>query len=437
MPLPRFLREWPWLALLLTACAAPMPKSDVADWLEHHGVPTDFDDGDFEAFDKLFDRVRVVGLGEATHGQHESFELKRELTLHLIEEHGFRWVAFEASSTRARATEEFVQGRSDDLAAAMKGLGMLIWDVEENAKLLRDLRAWNRGAKASERVHFVGIDVQDPPAAARRIAELLPAHPELGARAIELAEQLEPAVSKLWSGELEDYERVAAATQAWTDELAAVRASTPAPEVELELRATELRLGFEMFRSQGGRDRAMAEMLLAALARAGPDARAVVWAHNGHVMRSPLRYLESDELAMGGHLGAALDDDYYAFGFLFGSGGFQANDRDAAGAWGFRRYELGPPPPGSLEAPFVEADRGDFLVDLRIAPSNGPIGEWFGAGHGQRWFGGYNVAPDYAEQAKEASRLPPTFPRADFDGLVFLARTTAALPRDPTRILTP
>jgi erythromycin esterase len=417
------------------ACSAPQPKGAVAAWIADSAAPADPKSAAFAPFSARLRDVRVVGLGEATHGQHESFEKKRELTMHLVRELGFRWVAYEASATRARATEAYVQGEHDDLDAAMKGLGMLIWNVEENATFLRELREFNAQRPEGDRVHFVGIDVQDAAATSARLAELLASQPELAARATEVAAQLEPAAAKLWSGDLEDYERVVAAATTLRDDVERACAARPDLGAECRVRAGELRLGVELFRTPGGRDAALAKTLLAELDRVGPAARAVVWAHDGHVMRSPLRYLESDELAMGGHLAAALGDGYYALGFLFGEGEFQANDRDANGAWGFRRYVLGPPPPGSLEAPFVEAGARDVVIDLRTAPRDGAIGAWLEAGHGQRWYGGYGIAADWAEVARDATRLLPTFPRADYDGLLFLGRTRAASPRDPARIL--
>lgn len=423
------------LLVLLAACAAPAAKtrSPVAGWIAEAAVPAKPKSSKFERFCAALDGVRVIGLGEATHGQHEAFELKRELTLHWVREHGVRLVAYEATATRARATAAYVQGESDDLDAAVKGLGMLIWAIEENATFLRELREWNLGVEPSERVRFVGIDVQDPSAAAERLAELLPDEAEMLAAARAIAAELGPAVSKLWSGEIEDYESLSKRTGELVERLGA-RADLPS---EARVRLTEFRHGVEMFRSPGGRDLALAKLLLAELDAAGPDTRAVVWAHNGHVTRAPLSYLASDELAMGGHLGAALGEQYYALGFLFGEGEFQANDRDEAGAWGFRRYRVGPPPVGALEAPFVEAGRGDCVVDLRGAPRTGEVAQWLETGHGQRWYGGYAIAPDYAEAARDVNRLLPTTPRADYDGLAFLARTSAATPRDPTRIFPP
>jgi erythromycin esterase len=420
---------------LVAACAAPAPKDDVVAWLRANAVATQGRDA-FRGFDEIFERSRVVGLGEATHGQHESFELKRELTLHLVRNHGYRLIAFEAGATRARIRDEYLAGRNDDLEGALSGLGML-FRIDENAALLTELRAWNAKAGPEDQVHLVGVDPGDIGGATKRLTTLLEGvAPELAARATALASEVQPAAAKLASGDRVDYERVnvsAIALAGQVDALCGARKEVPA---EAALRATELRWGVAALGSNGGRDHAMAEMLLATLATSAPKTRAVLWAHNGHVFHAPLRYMESDELATGGHLAAALGKDYYALGFLFGAGGFQALDRNEAGVYGYRRHAIGAPPPGSLEAPFVEAARGDFLVDLRSGPKGGKIGAWLDEGHGQRWFGGLVGPEEIANASGDASTLLPTYPRADFDGLIFLERTTPASPRDPSRIFT-
>ncbi|MBK7874941.1 MAG: DUF2961 domain-containing protein [Planctomycetes bacterium] len=386
-------------------------------------------DRDVAVIARALANARVVGLGEATHGQHESFETKRAITLALVREHGFRVVAYEASSARARASDAYVQGESDDLAAAMKGLGMLVWNVEENAALFEDLRAWNRSAAPADRVHLVGVDVQDPEAAAKRLAELVGAVlPDVAKSALAFAPEIEAAVPKLWRGETEEYERI---TKLAEGVLAAVEGAGDAlgsAAGEAVLRARELRRGIGMHHSPGGRDAAMGEMLLDALERAGPAAKAVLWAHDGHVTNGALRYLGSEEPATGGVLKRALGKDYVAVGFAYGAGEFHALAKDAAGTWGFTRYRTAPPPAGSLEEPFHRARPGSFFVDLRGAPREGPVAAWLDAGHGKRWYGGYGVPEDAFDQSADTTKLLPTFPRADYDALVYLERTTPSRP---------
>jgi erythromycin esterase len=373
------------------------------------------------------DDARVVGLGEATHGQHESFEWKRKITMALVRERGVRVVAYESSATRARAADDYVSGRSDDRRAAILGLGMLIWAVEENAALLDDLRAWNAAAAPADRVRFVGVDVQDPDAAAARLAELVrDADPTLAAHAIGLAGALPAAVESLWRGEPAAYEAAIAG-------LAAVEAAAKASpnldstlQAEIALRAMELRLGGEMFRSAGGRDRAMAEMLLAQLA---PGESAALWAHNEHVKRSSLASLSSPEPAAGGALAETLGRSYVAVGILFDAGEFQALDRRDDGTWGFRRFTVGPAPDGSVERELVTLGLADTFVDLRAVPRGAPP-SWPDVPRPYRIFGGYNIRPEHLSALQ-----PAEAPRHAFDAIILLRSTTAAVPCDPSRRL--
>lgn len=423
------------LAAGLTGCASVEHHDPVAAWIDGEavrlpGAPGDAPSGQGAAgLDRMLGSAVVVGLGEATHGQHESFELKRTITMHLVRHHGYRLVAYEASATRAAACEAYIRGTTDDLASAVAGLGMLIWRVEENAALLRDLRAWNEGRSEPERVHFVGIDVQDIHACAARLAELTArSAPELGARAVQVAQRTEPAVQKLWAGDAADYKQAAEEADAILAAARSLADADPAGSRELLTRAHELRGGVRMFWTLGGRDLAMAEMLRAALAHAGPGAKAIVWAHNMHVSRGPMRYMGSDEPAMGGHLGQALGSGYYALGVAFGEGEFNALDRSGAGPWIFRTYAVDAPPTGSLEWPFSQVAGTPLVVDLRGAPTSGAVAEWITSGHGQRWFGGYNVRPDVRETTRDASALLQTEPRTEYDGILYIPRTTASRP---------
>ena len=192
-----------------------------------------------------------------------------------------------------------------------------------------------------------------------------------------------------------------------------------------------------MYQSRGGRDQAMAELLLAQLDSSNSDVRCVLWAHNAHIQRRPLAYLGSKELAMGGHLAKKLDTRYYALGFAFGEGEFQANFQAPDGTWGFRRYHLSPAPQGSLEATLQTAGLQRFLLDLRSAPDEDAVQQWLETGHGQRWFGGYGVDDRCDEFTRNASTLLQTTPQGDFDGLVYIAKTEAARPIDPQRIINP
>lgn len=426
-----------WARLLAVAAliaAAPLPSQDREVLAGLRAAARPFTDS-AALWRSLGDAVRgarVIGLGEATHGQHEAFEFKRRATMALIRSYGVRVVAYESSASRARRIDAWIQGGEGELPGVLGGFGMLIWTIEENAELLRDLRAWNARAAIADRVRFIGVDAQDGEAVAGRLGELLgPANTSLAGRIDSLVVRGAAATQRMFQGQRGGFDSLQAEVPPVLD---ALRAAETNHAKEISFRGAELQAHLGMYGTPGGRDRAMADLLLAQLA---PGERAVLWAHNAHVKRSALDYLGSPELAMGGHLAAALGEGYYVLGFAFGSGGFQANAQDSSGRWGYRRYQHTAPPTGSLEATLAAAARGDFYVDLRSLRRGSPLHAWMHAPHGQRWWGGYNVPDDADAQTRDAKRLLPMVPARDFDGLVFHLRTTPAVPMDRARILPP
>ena len=408
----------------------------VQKWISQSAIPINQSDLNLGKLDQTLSRMSIVGLGEATHGQHEFFEFKRLLTMHLIKRHGFRLVAYEASVTRTIAANDYVAGKSLDLTAATRGLGMLIWHVHENSELLKALREWNQSAGPNDQVRLIGVDAQDMSAAQKRLIGFLPAGSQAMIERIQAtSKRSQAALNELMAGRPAEWEGASKEIEQLGKDLAMLTPASPTTKEGLELCVLEFLRSMTIYASAGGRDEAMAELLLRQLKTAGPEAKCVLWAHNAHLQHSTLRYLGSEQLAMGGHLTKSLDDRYYAIGFAFGRGEFQANAKDSDGKWGFRRYKLSAAPNGSLDHMLSTAKIDSFLLDLRSAPQDEVIQQWLKAGQGQRWFGGYGVNDDCDQRTQDASTLLPTFPIEDFDGLLYVSETRAAEPIDPSLIL--
>ena len=425
--------------LCLSAHSATAQTDPVQEWLRQAAVPLDAltDSADWAS---RLGSARVVGLGEATHGQRESFVFKRQLTMHLIREHGFRLVAYEANATSALALNAYVQGQTDDVQAAMDSFEMMIWMIEENRALLEDLRTWNQQADPQDRVEFIGIDVQGAFGAAARLKELLQAaQPELAQEAVAVAEALVEARQAAYGGETEGIEAASARAAALLAELARVQGQL-ALGSSREQAQEILRCARELARFPADisdpalRDRGMSESLLDALAARPAGTRAVLWGHNGHITKGPLRWMRTTDPGCGGFLRATLGEGYYALGFVFGSGSFQALHPDDEGKWWFRRYEHGPSPEGTVGAAFLAAGLPASIVDLRTAPDQGPIRDWLEASCGIRSWGGHGVPDDPDAAVAEGYGLAWTILAEDYDGLLFLESTQSATPIDPARI---
>jgi erythromycin esterase len=157
------------------------------------------------------------------------------------------------------------------------------------------------------------------------------------------------------------------------------------------------------------RDRAMAENVEWILQHEGPDAKAVLWAHNSHVASNPAQQ------SMGYHLRQALGHRLAIFGFAFNRGGFVALDSLLQR----RAFEVGPAADSSVDGVLAAAGLSLAAVDLRAAP-NGPVAEWFAQPHWHQSIGwGYEESPGsrYVFRAM-ASML--------YDVLLFVDSTSAA-----------
>ena len=422
---------------------SPSTKSTATDsvsqWLIENSVPIDAWAAD-ASFTSVFDSARVIGLGEATHGQRECFAFKRQLTLSLIKEHGFRLVAYEANASRAKLLNDYVQGSSDDIAVAMGGFGMMIWMVEENRMLLDELRSWNAKAEAGDRVEIIGIDVQDASEAAQGLQKLLEgALPELALEAVAIADQLMQARNAAYGRELEGIEPAQRRLAAFLAELSQ-RSGEIALRTSRENADEVMRCARELARfpvdptKPAMRERGMSQSLLDGLATRPAGTKAVLWGHNGHITRGPMRWMGTTETACGGFLRAALGDEYYALGVAFGSGGFQALHRDEENKWWFRRYEHGPPPVDTVGQVLTTAGLSDVLIDFRHAPKSGPVREWLDRDCGIRSWGGHGVPVDPDAAVDQGLGLAWTILSADYDGLLFIKQTTSAEPVNPDRI---
>ncbi|UBU09276.1 erythromycin esterase family protein [Nonomuraea gerenzanensis] len=103
---------------------------------------------------------RVVGVGEATHGNKEFVQARMLVIQRLVREHGFRTVALEADFGGTAVADDYVVeglGTAEQAAAA---LGFDIYRTRETASLLQWLHDHNAAVAAPAKVRLHGFDMQ-------------------------------------------------------------------------------------------------------------------------------------------------------------------------------------------------------------------------------------------------------------------------------------
>ncbi len=119
-------------------------------------------------YDSLMDLVgdaRFVLIGEATHGTHEFYEQRAEITKRLIQEKGFTAVAVEADFPDAYRVNRFVQGINDDRTPeeALRGFQQFpswMWRNRDVVNFVGWLRQYNDALSSDKiKIGFYGLDL--------------------------------------------------------------------------------------------------------------------------------------------------------------------------------------------------------------------------------------------------------------------------------------
>jgi erythromycin esterase-like protein len=120
---------------------------------------------DYDRLIGLAGSSRFALLGEASHGTHDFYHTRAELTERLIEEKRFSAVAVEADWPDAYRVNRYVQGRSDD-ADAVEALGSFrrfptwMWRNTDVVEFVAWLREYNDALPEDARkVGFYGLDL--------------------------------------------------------------------------------------------------------------------------------------------------------------------------------------------------------------------------------------------------------------------------------------
>ena len=346
------------------------------------------------SYDPLLERAvdkRFVLLGEASHGTHEFYRERAEITKRLIAERAFTAVAAEADWPDAYRVNLFVRGASDDAGpedalSDFRRFPAWMWRNTEVVEFVGWLREWNDALPSgAPKVGFYGLDLYSlHTSMAAVVAYLDEVDPDAAARARERYACFDhfghdPQVYAYAAGigEAEPCEQEVVEQLVELQSIAASAGSREGPIEDdrhfyAEQNARLVVNAEEYYRAvfRGGveswnlRDLHMAqtlEELIAHLERTQGTAKAAVWAHNSHVGDARATELgERGELNIGQLVRERHGLEALVVGFTT-----YAGTVTAASDWGGPaerkrvRRALG----GSWEALFHELGAERFLLD--------------------------------------------------------------------------
>ncbi len=369
-----------------------LDRSAFADQLETSAHALTGTSGDFDPLLAMVGDARFVLIGEASHGTHEFYRIRAEITKRLIREKSFAAVAVEADWPDAYRINRYVRGRGSDIDAA-DALGgfhrfpQWMWRNADVLDFVGWLRAHNDGVRPSDQIGFYGLDLYSLHAS---IAAVLGYLRLVDPQAAQRAQQRYGCFDRFG----DDPQTYGYATSAGL---------TPSCETEVVAQLVELRRAAAEYARRDGRiepddlffaqqnarvvlnaeryyramfgsrveswnlrDRHMAETLEALVGFLGeqrPGAKIVVWAHNSHLGDARATEMGSrGELNVGQLVRERHGRDALLVGFTTYAGTVTAaSDWDEPA----ERKVVRPALHDSYEALFHDVGRGNFLVDLR------------------------------------------------------------------------
>ena len=411
--------------------------------------------GAAEDYDSLMDLVgdsRFVLLGEASHGTHEFYRERAQITKRLIREKGFTAVAVEADWPDAYRVNRYVRGRGDDAEAidALAGFRRFpawMWRNADVLDFVGWLRAHNDSAgPGSPKVGFYGLDLYSLHASMEAVIAYL--------------DKVDPVAAGRARSRYACFDHYAEDSQAYG--YAAGFGLGQSCENEVVTQLVDLRHAAAEYALRDGRiaeddyfyaeqnarlvkdaeayyrtmyrgevsswnlrDRHMAEALDALvefLGRKDPAAKVVVWAHNSHLGDARATQMGTQGEWNVGQLVRERDgQDAVLVGFTTHSGTVTA-----ASNWGApaERKSVRLALPGSYEALFHDSGLGRFLLTFR---GGGQVSDALRQPRLERAIGVI-----YRPETERASHYFHATLPAQFDAVIHIDRTRAVEPLERT-----
>ena len=406
--------------LLLRSDAARRPPPPVGDpilpglWRLHGTDPT-LPQDDLEPLSRIVGKAQFVGLGESIHTSGGFYEAKDRIFRFLVERLGFRVFGMETPWIQADQVEAFVQTCDGSARDAIRGI-FGVWQSTEVEAMVQWMCEWNQ-AHPKDRVHFYGFDIQnqapqdgealidflhrldigddDPRIAGIRVCDGVETDFFLARRPFPpgLYEQCQDALAEVAGYFDRDARNIQKRTS--KQDLAWARIHLIGQQSWQE----EI-FFFAADADHGGRarDRGMAYVVQAIHGLRFPRARAVLWAHNGHLAKKA-ENAGYEAVQMGTLLAGSLGGKYVTIGLvanatsidwqtlgcgrvnlLVGEGSVERLFHDLAPGAGLLADLTARPPflsPGTVyrvgSAPMVPVEQFNAILYLEESPKMHPL----------------------------------------------------------------
>lgn len=283
------------------------------------------------------DDVKIIGLGEATHGNIEFQELKRDVFEVLVKNEGVRVFVLEGDFGGGQRINQFILNGNGTAEEAVNTLDYSIYKTEQMIDLVQWMHDYNDSVSEDDKVYFYGNDMQRYDYSKKGVLdyyEVVNAD-EFKKNALHLKHISNDKMRELTTEQLneidETIEKIILDLQ--SNELTYVKQSSADAYAFALQNAKNMKQRTQLFLNEGDytklRDQFLADNLqwIAEFEAARGHDKIFVTGHNGHIEKTSASV--AGYKSMGHYLDQVYGEEYFAIGTDFISSEFQAKKGDS------------------------------------------------------------------------------------------------------------
>lgn len=375
---------------------------------------------------------KIIGMGEATHGTKEFFEMKHRMFEFLVEEMGYRVFGIEAEFGCSQIVNDYILNGKGSIKECLDSLNLWPWETQEVADMIEWMKEYNKKAADKDKIRFYGFDMQLIRNDINQILEYLE---KVDSSNVEKYKSKLSKVGNILSfnNKRKKLEELAATFTDNKDEYIS-RSSQEEYDLMIQhiivmkqwisyIKKTPRSLNDSFRESFNIRDKSMTQnvkWILDHEEKYYGNNKMMLWAHNGHIGRY---YFGLS--VMGSNLSEVYGNEYYSLGFDFYQGGFKAMPvsifNKVVGGRKPQYFNLKSSPEDSYGYEMEKTGIPISFLDFKSASKDKEISQFIsskinmntiGAAYTGSWF-----ASDY---------LAKSPPNKSYDGVIFIKTTNAS-----------
>lgn len=283
------------------------------------------------------DDVKIIGLGEATHGNIEFQELKRDVFEVLVKNEGVRVFVLEGDFGGGQRINQFILNGNGTAEEAVNTLDYSIYKTEQMIDLVQWMHDYNDSVSEDDKVYFYGNDMQRYDYSKKGVLDYYKVvnADEFKKNALHLKHISNDKMRELTTEQLneidETIEKIILDLQ--SNEVTYVKQSSADAYAFALQNAKNMKQRTQLFLNEGDytklRDQFLADNLqwIAEFEAARGHDKIFVTGHNGHIEKTSASV--AGYKSMGHYLDEVYGEEYFAIGTDFISSEFQAKKGDS------------------------------------------------------------------------------------------------------------